>query len=167
MLRIPEIESHIYKGRSYEKHSFGLALFKLAVVGYATSRFDYSSVPYRRFHPIGQLSSMTLNFYRPNGQQLYMFHGVNHNLIMVVRYLIPKMKGQFDNKVLNPFYNPDPLQRLDGLHGDESDSATSEEELDSESEEELEMAGPSAIHRYEAPEYSPDVDVSDEVFGRP
>jgi hypothetical protein len=150
ILKIPEIESHMYKGRSYEKHSFGVAQFKLAVVGYASSRFDYSFVPYRRFHPIGQLSSMTLNFYRPNGRQLYAFHGVNHNLIMVVRYLIPKMKGAFDNRVLNPCYEPDPFHRLQGMHDDECDDAcyTTDEEMGSESEDEVELAGPNAIHKY-------------------
>jgi hypothetical protein len=143
VLRIPEIETHVFRDRAYEKYTFGMAQFKLAVVGYASSRFDYASVPYRRFHPIGKLQSMTLMFCRPNSTDLYDFKEVDHNLVIVIRYLIPKMKSSFKNNILNPEYDPDPMDRYNRLQDTESEE---EEELSDEEEEDIENANPSAIH---------------------
>jgi hypothetical protein len=106
-LRVKELESNVWRSRAFEKYHFGIATFKLSTVGFATTRFDYLSVPARRFHPLGSLKTMTFEFLRPNGIECYDFKGVNHYIIFVVRYLVPKMRGSFVDKILNPNYDPD------------------------------------------------------------
>jgi hypothetical protein len=160
ILSIPEVESQVFRDRAYEKYTFGMAQFKLGVVGYASVRFDYSSVPYRRFHPIGKLQSITLQFYRPNLEQLYDFKGVDHVLVIVIRYLVPKMKTSFRSNILNPSYDPDPLDRLNGLIDPESE----DEELSSDEDESIEDATPNALHKYYPPPYSMTATVHDEMF---
>lgn len=106
ILRCPEIEQHMYRSRSYERHTMGLAKFKLAAEGYDDTRMDFTNLPPREFHPIGKLTHMTLRFERPDGS-LYNFRGVNHTITMVVRYYEPKQTMPFTNYTLNPEYNPD------------------------------------------------------------
>lgn len=106
ILRCPEIEQHIFASHSFEKYSMGLAKFKLAVLGYDESRFDFASLPPREFHPIGKLTQMTLSFVRPDGG-LYNFRGINHTITMAIRYLVPNQRGDFDKFILNPKYDPD------------------------------------------------------------
>ena len=117
ILRCPEIEEHMYRSRSYDRHTMGLAKFKLAAQGYDDARFDFSGLPPRTFHPIGKLSSFTLRFERPDGG-LYNFRGVNHTLTMVVRYYEPKQSDEFTNYTLNPQYNPDYFAYLQARHDD-------------------------------------------------
>lgn len=107
ILRCPEIEQHLFASHSFEKYSMGLAKFKLAVLGYDESRFDFATLPPRKFHPIGKLTHMTFRFERPD-QSLYNFRGVNHTITIAIRYLVPKQKSlNFDKYVLNPDYDPD------------------------------------------------------------
>lgn len=125
MLRIPEIESHLYRSRAFERYSFGVAKFKLGIVGFANDRFDYSSVPPRSFHPIGKLDKLTMKFITGSGK-LYDFKGVDHQILIVVRYLQPVQMEPFNTKLLNPDYEPDDIKRLRNMKT--TDDTDSEEE---------------------------------------
>ena len=106
VLRVPEIEAHLYRSRAYESFGFGVARFKLGVVGFGSERFDYTAVPPRVITPpIGKLTCLTFRFERPDGT-LYDFKGVNHSMLIVIRYYVPK-RVEFDDKILNPSYDPD------------------------------------------------------------
>lgn len=130
MLRIPEIESHMYRSRSFEKHSFGVAKFTLGVVGYANDRFDYASVPPRTFHPIGKLDRITLLFLTGSGKP-YDFKGVDHQLIIVLRYLQPRQREKFNNRLLNPEYQPDDIARLKNMKSvDDTDSEDESDDIE-------------------------------------
>ena len=100
-LRIPEIESHLYRSRAFQPFNYPLAKFKLSVVGYSTDRFDFSTIQPRPFHPIGKLSSMTLQFFGSDGS-LYDFMGINASLTMVIRYYVPK-EGAFQQQATESF----------------------------------------------------------------
>ena len=108
ILRCPEIEQHMFRSRAYEKYTMGLAKFKLAVLGYDESRFDFASLPPREFHPIGKLTQLTFRFERPDGS-LYNFRGVNHTITLALRYLTPLQLDAPKNQQypLNPDYDPD------------------------------------------------------------
>ena len=125
LLKCPEIEDHLFKTRSYEKYSIGLAKFKLAVLGYDDVRFDYSSLTPNKFHPIGKMTQLTFRFLRPDGT-LYNFRGINHTITLAVKYYVPLQKEKFSESSLNPNYNPDFFQYI-------KDSVSSEEDSDSES----------------------------------
>lgn len=140
MLRIPEIESHMYRSRAFEKHTFGVAKFTLGVVGYSNDRFDYASIPPRTFHPIGKLERITMQFFTGSGKP-YDFKGVDHQLIVVLRYLQPRQREKFNNRLLNPEYQPDDIARLKNMK--------SIDDTDSEAESEGE---PYAMHDHEMDE---------------
>lgn len=119
ILRCPEIESHLFASHAYESYTLGLAKFKLGVLGYDESRFDFASLPPREFHPIGKLTKLTFSFQRPDGDGLYNFRGINHTMTIVIRYLTPVQNGTFDKFILNPEYDPDYFRYI---QNDESDS---------------------------------------------
>lgn len=121
VLRCPEIEQHMYRSRSYERYTLGLAKFKLASEGYDDSRLDYASLPPREFHPIGKLTNMTLRFERQDGS-LYNFRGVNHTITVVIRYYLPKKAHAFSDYRLNPSYNPDYFAYIQGQESDEDEN---------------------------------------------
>lgn len=122
-LRCKEIEQYLYGSRAYETFNVGLAKIQMGVFGYGQDRFDYSSIPPREFHPIGRLSSLTLRFEKMNGK-LYDFKGVDHNLMLVIRYYTVK-EEEFNQNILNPTYNPNLVSWLN-VHADHN--SESEEE---------------------------------------
>lgn len=111
LLKCKEIEDHLFRSRAYEKFTMGLAKFKLAVMGYDESRFDFASTPPREFHPIGKLTNLTFNFQRPDGS-LYNFRGINHTLTIVIRYYEPSQNIKFEKSSLNPSYDPDTFRYI-------------------------------------------------------
>uniref|UniRef100_A0A6C0FDJ5 FHA domain-containing protein n=1 Tax=viral metagenome TaxID=1070528 RepID=A0A6C0FDJ5_9ZZZZ len=119
LLRCPEIEEHMYRSRSFERYTMGIAKFNLATQGYDENRLDYSGLPPREFHPIGKLSTMTLRFERPNGN-FYNFRGINHTLTIVIKYYEPKQTKPFTNYTLNSHYNPNYFEYVQN-HESESD----------------------------------------------
>lgn len=135
MLRCDEIESHTLRSRAFERYTFGLARFTLAVVGFAQSRLDYNAVTPRRVHPINSLSTFTFRFVRPDGITLYDFKGVNHSIIASIRYLVPKPTKAFDNRILNPGYEPNPLLKYAAVANTDSDGTTDDTEEDDELDE--------------------------------
>jgi hypothetical protein len=120
-LRCPEVEQYIYGSVAFGNNSPGLALFKLGVVGYSDSRFDFSSVPSKEFHPIGKLSKLTLRYEVLKGM-VYDFKGVNHHLMIVIRYLTAKKPGEFKDFSLNPNYTSNFMNHLRIMEEKEGDS---------------------------------------------
>lgn len=116
-LRCPEIEQHMGAAGKYGRFSTGIGTFKLANTNeLAQLRFDFVSLIRRPFHPIGRLTRLTLRFEVDSDGTLYDFKGINHQLLITVKYyratpptgaaapLLPS--------VLNPDYNPDFMQYL-------------------------------------------------------
>lgn len=128
MLRCPEIEQHMFRSRSYEKYTLGLAKIKLAVMGYDDSRFDFSSLPPREFHPIGKLSQLTFRFERPDGT-LYNFRSINHTITFVVRYYEPIQEITLEDNSLVPRYNPNYFEYLQ-QQADDTESESDETDED-------------------------------------
>lgn len=106
-IRCSQIEDHMFGARAYEKHNVGMAKIDLGVFGYSDSRFDFASLPPRRFHPIAKLNRLTFRFERPDGT-LYNFYGVDHTMVLSVRYLVTDeaKTGLEKLRILNPHYDP-------------------------------------------------------------
>lgn len=126
ILRCPEIEQHLYRSRSYERYTMGLAKFKLSNYGYDETRLDFARLPVREFHPIGKLTHMTFRFEKSDGE-LYNFRGLNHTLTLAIRYYSPIPNDNFTNYELNPAYNPDFFKSI-------QDQESSDEMSDSDSD---------------------------------
>ena len=129
ILRNKEIDDHIQMSYGFSSTSPGIALFKLGVIGYSQERFDFSSIKYREFHPIGKLSKLTFRFERLDGS-LYDFKGVNHHMLMVVKYLAPRNKSKFEASILNPNYNPNFIDTLRDKRDFDEKQDSDEEQLD-------------------------------------
>lgn len=109
ILRCKEIEEHMNKFELENHNSNGLGSFKLAGSNEITFvRFDFMSVSRRPFHPIGKLDRLSLRFEMSDGN-LYDFKGVNHQILINIKYMISENRIQFGGSVLNPSYNPDIL----------------------------------------------------------
>jgi hypothetical protein len=109
ILRIPEIETHLYGSFAYNQFTPGLGMFKNAAsFGAITNlRFDFVTAPKKHFHPIGKLSKITIRFETATGR-LYDFKGVNHQIMAQIKYYVPyKKKMNFIGSILNPEYDPD------------------------------------------------------------
>ena len=118
-MRCKEIENHMgVNGNRVESINdqtsevnqtigYGLAKFKLGVMGYQDERFDYVALNPRDIHPIGKLSQLTFRFERWNGS-LYNFRGVNHTMTLIIHYYSPKIdhtpRSQMISR-LNPAYD--------------------------------------------------------------
>ena len=124
-LKSKNIEEHLYKNESGTS-SIGIALFKLGVSGYAENRLDFSNFKPKDFHPIGKLSFLDFRF-EINNNALYDFKGVNHNLLINIKYFVPFKKIETINYTLNANYNPNFI-----------DYKKTQYEKNDESEEELE-----------------------------
>jgi hypothetical protein len=111
ILRCPEIEQFVSGSVAFGNNSPGIALFKMGVVGYSDSRFDFASIRYKEFHPIGKLNRLTFRYERMNGK-LYDFKGVNHHLLVVVRHFAAKQTEHFTHSSLNPNYQSNFLQYI-------------------------------------------------------
>ena len=123
ILRCPEIEQHMYRSKSYESNTMGLAKFTLAVMGYGETRMDFSA-PVREFHPIGKLTQMTFRFERPDGS-LYNFRGINHTITFNIRYYTPLQDQEFNFFPLNPNYDPNNFRFIqNNTYDDESDTSS-------------------------------------------
>jgi hypothetical protein len=55
---------------------------------------------------------------------------VNHSVIASIRYLVPKRTKSFDDRILNPGYEPNPLLGYAAVDDTESYESTEEDELD-------------------------------------
>ena len=131
VLRIKELEDHLYGSYSYMNNTPGIGMFKMAASqgGVTNIRFDYVSLVRKPFHPIGKLDKLTLRFETARGN-LYDFKGVNHQLMFVIKYLVPSKKLKFTKSILNPNYDPNIMQYL-------SNNRSIEYKEDSDDEEEF------------------------------
>lgn len=107
-IRCPDIESHMFRDRVNEVCHAGLGMVKLRGYGFREQRYDFVSFPPRRFHPLGKLTKLSFRLERPDGS-LYDSHGVDHTLLLVLRYytLPNKARAAQSHSSLNPGYSPD------------------------------------------------------------
>ena len=111
-IRCPEIEQHLYRDRTFERVHAGLGMVKLATNGFREQRYDFVSFPPRRLStPMGKLSKLTFKIEKGDGT-LYTTHGINHYLLLVVRYLEVTKKPHMAGSVINPGYTPSPLHYM-------------------------------------------------------
>jgi hypothetical protein len=108
ILRIRELEDHLYGSYSYMSFTPGIGLFKMSANsgGVTNLRFDFTNLVRKPFHPIGKLSKLSLRFETMDGN-LYDFKGVSHQLLFAIKFLVPTSKVKFSKSILNPNYNPD------------------------------------------------------------
>lgn len=106
ILRIPEIEDHLLGSYAYVSYTPGVGMFKLSSFLDVTNlRFDFVSLVRKPFHPIGKLFKLTFRFETSTGG-LYDFKGVDVQLLIMVKFLLPSQKFKFQRSILNPNYDP-------------------------------------------------------------
>lgn len=113
ILRIKEIEDHLFGSFSYMKMTPGIGMFKMASPfgGITNLRFDYTTVIKKAFHPIGKLSKLTIRFETSVGT-LYDFKGVNHQLMVNIKFYVPTSTLKFTRSILNPNYDPNVMKYM-------------------------------------------------------
>lgn len=110
ILRCPEIENHILGSYGNFKFSPGVSLFKMTDTNSMQQlRFDFVNVIRKPFHPIGKLNRLSLSFENQDGT-LYNFKGVDHQLLISIKYYAPKNTHRLPKSILNPYYNPNILE---------------------------------------------------------
>lgn len=114
-IRCPEIESHMFRDRVNETCHAGLGMVKLRGYGFREQRYDFVSFPPRRFHPLGRLGKLTFRLERPDGS-LYDSHGVDHTLLLVLRYYTWPNSRDKHESTLMPQYTPDLRQYMITQH---------------------------------------------------
>lgn len=120
ILRCPEIESHMLGSYANFKYAPGVGLFKLTSSNSMMNlRFDFVNIIRKPFHPIGKLSKLTLTFENPNGT-LYDFKGVDHVLLISIKYYAPKNITRIPISSLNPYYLPNILEYQIKQYNDKS-----------------------------------------------
>ncbi len=130
ILRCPEIESQLSGSYAYGSNSPGLALFKLGVLGYADARFDFSSINYKEFHPIGKLEKLHFRFETSDGN-LYDFKGINHHILIVVKFFRPAIENnKTEYYPLNNNYNPSFIDYMKNQNEILNNQNSDEEEVD-------------------------------------
>lgn len=107
ILRIKELEDHLYGSYAYMSMTPGIGMFKMASAfgGITNLRFDYTTVIKKPFHPIGKLAKLSIRFETASGK-LYDFKGVNHQLLVNIKFYAPTQKMKFTKSILNPNYDP-------------------------------------------------------------
>lgn len=112
LVRCPEIEQQLYRDRAFETVHAGMGLIKLGNYGFRDQRFDFSSFPPRTLPtPIGKLGKLTFRLEKADGT-LYDTKGVNHHMVLVVRYLELNKGPENMTSTLNPAYTPNPLEYM-------------------------------------------------------
>lgn len=106
ILRCKEIEDHLFGSYAYMSYTPGIGMFKLAASynDITNLRFDFVSLVRKPFHPIGKLSKLSFKWETASGR-VYDFKGVNHQLLLLVKFLVPSQKKKFQQSILNPNYN--------------------------------------------------------------
>lgn len=147
ILRCKEIEDHLLGSYSYTRFSPGLGLFKMASSYNNVNhlRFDFVNLVRKPFHPIGKLSKLSFRFETQEGN-LYDFKGVNHQMLLVLKFLVPTQKKRLQKSVLNPNYNPNFIQYM-------STSANIQQHEDSDKEEDYNTKHNRVIYNKQLLEY--------------
>lgn len=134
ILRIKELEDHLFGSYSYMEYTTGIGMFKMAAAqgGITNLRFDYQSMVKKPFHPIGKIDKLTLRYETASGK-LYDFKGVNHHLMFIIKFLVPSVKQKFTKSILNPNYDANIMQYLSNNRAIEyREDSDDEEEFDEE-----------------------------------
>lgn len=159
ILRCPEIEHHLNGSYAYMDYTPGIGMFKLAASynDITNLRFDFVNLVKKPFHPIGKLAKMTFRFEISNGR-LYDFKGINHQMLLVVKYLVPTQKFKFDKFILNPNYDANFMRYM---------AKAKSQQYKEDSDNEQEFDRPEYFERYkkEIEKYdysSSDIDSQDE-----
>lgn len=131
ILRCKEMEDHLLGSYAYIKSTPGIGLFKLASAYNDVThlRFDFVNLVRKPFHPIGKMTKLSFRFETKEGE-LYDFKGVNHQMLFVIKYLVPTQKVHFNKSILNPNYDPNYMEYM-------SRNRTIEYKEDSDNEEEF------------------------------
>jgi hypothetical protein len=147
ILRCPEIEDHLLGSYAYIKSTPGLGLFKLAAAQNDVThlRFDFVNLVRKPFHPIGKLAKLTFRFETQSGD-LYDFKGVNHQILFVIKFLVPSQKHNFYKSILNPNYDANFIRYM-------STSRTIENKEDSDEEEDYDTKGNIIKYKKEMQQY--------------
>lgn len=132
ILRIKELEDHLFGSYSYMNFTPGIGMFKMAAGqgGITNLRFDYTSLVRKPFHPIGKVDKLTLRFETAK-KYLYDFKGVNHQLMFIIKFLVPSKKEKFTKSILNPNYDPNIMDYMSKHKSIEyAEDSDDEEEFD-------------------------------------
>ena len=121
------IEDNLYKNESGTS-SIGIALFKVGTSGFTDNRLDFTNFKPKDFHPIGKLTHIDFRFEIDNNV-LYDFKGVNHNLLLNIKYFVPHKIIDTLNYTLNSNYNPDFINYKKLQYEKDDDSEEELEEL--------------------------------------
>jgi len=112
LVRCPEVESQLYRDRAFETVHAGMGLVKLGNYGFREQRFDFASFPSRKLPtPIAKLSKLTIRLEKGDGS-LYDTKGVDHHLVLVIKYLELTRGPEGMGSTLNPAYTPNTLHYL-------------------------------------------------------
>jgi hypothetical protein len=135
-LRCPEIESHLLGSIGFGNADIGLGIFKIpSPYETANLKFDFFNFVKKPFHPIGKLNKLSIRFERePNVP--YNFRGINHHVLITLKYYIPTMNVGLTTPILNPNYNPDFLKYMverDEILNDDEDDDDDYEDVTEES----------------------------------
>jgi len=132
ILRIEEIEDHLYGSYAYMNMTPGIGLFKMASVfgGITNLRFDYTTLITKPFHPIGKLSRLSIKWETSTPGHLYDFKGVNHQFLALIKFYVPTVKLKYSRSILNPNYEPDVMKYM-------AQNRTIQNREDSDDEEEF------------------------------
>jgi hypothetical protein len=160
ILRCKEIESHLLGSLAYTSFTPGIGMFKLAAAynDITNLRFDFVNLIRKPFHPIGKLPKLTFRFETSSGK-LYDFKGVNIQMLLMLKFLVPTQKFKFDRSILNPNYHPDFMQYM-------SNNKTIQYKEDSDEEEEFDTQKYNELYKKEFNKYdystSEDEDTEDD-----
>jgi hypothetical protein len=148
ILRIKELEDHLYGSYSYMRMTPGIGMFKMAAAfgGITNLRFDYTSVVRKPFHPIGKLSKLSIRFETSSGR-LYDFKGVNHQLMVNIKFYVPTQKVKFTKSILNPNYDPNVMDYM-------AKNRTIQNREDSDDEEEFDQEEYYQMYKKELDKYN-------------
>lgn len=147
ILRCKEIEDHLLGSTAYTNFSPGIGLFKLAAANSEVThlRFDFVNLVRKPFHPIGKLAKLSIRFEIEDGL-IYDFKGVNHQILLVVKYLVPRIQTRIPQSILNPNYNPNFIEYM-------SKSRNIEYKEDSDDEQEFKDDSYELQYKKELQEY--------------
>lgn len=134
ILRCEEIEDHLYGSYSYGDFTPGIAMLRFFDVnGVSHQRNDYVNYVKPPFHPIGKLDKITLTFLLPDLTTIYDFKGLDHVLLLSVKFYAPKQMRKMQISVLNPNYNPNfheyMHQHIDYKRGESSTPITQAQDV--------------------------------------
>jgi hypothetical protein len=155
------IEKNLNSTVKYRNNSPGLALFKLNIDGYTQDRFDYTTVKYKAFHPIGKLSSIDLRFETLDGN-LYDFKNTDHHMLLNIKFFIPNQKVQKRDYILNSNYNPDLIHYKKNQHEKFNTEESNNEILNNFNKTYLEKEKKYEYSSDEDLEYVDNVNISDD-----